>query len=169
MVNGRDEIGPQLSPDYLTSVRDGGFYGWPWSYWGKHEDPRARPPNPDMVARALTPDYALGSHVAALGLSFASGQGMGDGFGEGAFVSQHGSWKRRDLAGYKVVWVPFTGGRPSGEPRDFVTGFLHEGSARGRPVGVLFDPQRPAFYVADDLSNTVWRVTPATRSAQLQR
>ncbi len=168
VVNERDEIGPQLPPDYLTSVREGGFYGWPWSYWGKHEDPRVRPRNPDQVARALTPDYALGAHVAALGLAFTTGQGMGEGFREGAFVGQHGSWNRSDLSGYKVVWVPFEGGRPAGQPQDFVTGFLHEGNARGRPVGVLFDPKRSALYVADDLSNTVWRVTPATQTARAQ-
>ncbi|GAA0867493.1 sorbosone dehydrogenase family protein [Brevundimonas basaltis] len=160
VVNERDEIGPQASPDYLTSVREGAFYGWPWSYWGK-VDPRVRPENPDMVARTILPDYALGSHVAALGLSFAQDGGFGGAFSQGAFVGEHGSWNRQDLAGYKVVWIPFANGRPSGQPVDFVTGFLTgDGKARGRPVGVTFDPARRILLVADDLSNTVWRVAP---------
>lgn len=159
VVNERDEIGPQLVPDYLTSVREGAFYGWPYSYWGKNIDPRVRPRNPDMVATAIAPDYALGSHVAALGLSFATGGGFGGAFSQGAFVGQHGSWNRKDLSGYKVVWVPFANGRPSGEPVDFATGFLtDDGRARGRPVGVTFDAQRRILLVADDLSNTVWRI-----------
>jgi glucose/arabinose dehydrogenase len=161
VVNERDEIGPQLVPDYLTSVREGAFYGWPYSYWGKNIDPRVRPQNPDMVATAIAPDYALGSHVAALGLSFATGGGFGGAFSQGAFVGQHGSWNRKDLSGYKVVWVPFANGRPSGEPVDFATGFLTQnGQARGRPVGVTFDAQRRILLVADDLSNTVWRIAP---------
>ncbi len=160
VVNERDEIGPQASPDYLTSVREGAFYGWPYSYWGK-VDPRVRPRKPDMVARAIMPDYALGSHVAALGLSFARDGGFGGSFSQGAFIGEHGSWNRKDLAGYKVVWVPFAGGRPNGQPVDFVTGFLtDDGQARGRPVGVLFDPERRILLVADDLSNTIWRVAP---------
>lgn len=162
VVNERDEIGPHLVPDYLTSVQPGAFYGWPWSYWGKNVDPRARPLQPDMVARAIAPDYALGGHVAALGLAFASGGGMGGDYAEGAFVGQHGSWNRPDLSGYKVTWVPFASGRPAGQQQDFVTGFLVDGKARGRPVGVAFDPARTALYIADDLSNTVWRVTPTT-------
>ena len=163
VVNERDEIGPQLVPDYLTSVREGAFYGWPYSYWGQNLDPRVRPRKPELVARAVRPDYALGSHVAALGLSFARDGGFGGSFSEGAFVGQHGSWNRQDLSGYKVVWVPFAGGRPAGDPVDFVTGFLTEdGQARGRPVGVLFDPARRILLVADDLSNTVWRVAPAS-------
>jgi glucose/arabinose dehydrogenase len=161
VVNERDEIGPQASPDYLTSVRDGGFYGWPYSYWGRHLDPRVRPQRPDLVARAIVPDYGLGSHVAPLGLSFASGGGFGGVYSQGAFIGQHGSWNREDLSGYKVVWVPFVNGRPSGEPVDFVTGFLtRDGQARGRPVGVTFDPARRLLFVADDLSNTVWRIAP---------
>ncbi|HYE42879.1 MAG TPA: sorbosone dehydrogenase family protein [Caulobacteraceae bacterium] len=161
VVNERDEIGPRLVPDYLTQVREGAFYGWPYSYWGKNIDPRVKPQKPDLVARAVVPDYALGSHVAALGLSFARGGGFGGAFTEGAFVGQHGSWNRQDLAGYRVVWIPFSGGRPSGQPVDFVTGFLtEEGRARGRPVGVTFDPARRILLVADDLSNTVWRVAP---------
>lgn len=161
VVNERDEIGPQLVPDYLTSVREGAFYGWPYSYWGKNVDPRVRPQNPDLVAQAVAPDYALGSHVAALGLSFATGGGFGGAFSQGAFVGQHGSWNRQDLSGYKVVWVPFANGRPSGAPVDFATGFLtDDGRARGRPVGVTFDAQRRILLVADDLSNTVWRIAP---------
>ncbi len=160
VVNERDEIGPQLVPDYLTSVREGAFYGWPYSYWGRNLDPRVRPQKPELVARAVVPDYALGSHVAALGLSFARDGGFGGRFTEGAFVGQHGSWNRQDLAGYKVVFIPFAGGRPTGEPVDFVTGFLQGERARGRPVGVVFDPQRRILLVADDLSNTVWRIAP---------
>lgn len=160
VVNERDEIGPQASPDYLTSVREGAFYGWPYSYWGK-VDPRVRPQKPEMVAKAILPDYALGSHVAALGLSFARDGGFGGPFSQGAFIGEHGSWNRQDLAGYKVVWVPFAGGRPNGQPVDFVTGFLTgDGQARGRPVGVLFDPERRILLVADDLSNTIWRIAP---------
>ncbi|PWG03044.1 PQQ-dependent sugar dehydrogenase [Sphingosinicella humi] len=158
-VNERDEIGPDLVPDYLTSVREGGFYGWPYSYWGQNVDTRVRPQNSQKVASAIRPDYSLGSHVAALGLAFSSPV-MGGRFAEGAFVGEHGSWNRKDLAGYKVVFVPFRGGRPAGDPVDFVSGFLKDGKARGRPVGVTLDP-RGALIVADDLSNTVWRVTPA--------
>ena len=170
VVNERDELGARLVPDYLTQVRDGAFYGWPYSYWGRNVDPRVHPQRPDMVARALVPDYALGSHVAALGLSFASNGGIAPQYGEGAFVGEHGSWNRQDLAGYKVTWVPFARGRPAGQPRDFVTGFIGpDGKARGRPVGVLFDPRRKALYVADDLSNTVWRVTPAATTAAAER
>ncbi|MEG8039409.1 sorbosone dehydrogenase family protein [Sphingomonas sp. LR60] len=166
VVNERDELGPRLVPDYLTQVRDGAFYGWPYSYYGRNVDPRAHPGRPDLVATAVAPDYALGSHVAALGLSFVSGGGWGGAFSEGAFVGEHGSWNRQDLAGYKVTWVPFAGGRPAGEPRDLVTGFIGaDGKARGRPVGVLYDAPRRALFIADDLSNTVWRVTPAVTSA----
>ena len=159
VVNERDEIGPDLVPDYLTSVREGAFYGWPYSYWGQHVDPRAQPQDPEKVASAIPPDYALGSHVAALGLAF-SNAAMGERFAEGAFVGQHGSWNRSEPVGFKVVFVPFRNGRPTGEPIDFVTGFLSDdGKARGRPVGVTVDP-RGALIVCDDLSNTVWRVTP---------
>lgn len=166
VVNERDELGPQLVPDYLTAVQDGGFYGWPYSYWGRNVDPRPRPQRPDLVATAIVPDYALGNHVAALGLSFAVDGGFGGPFTTGAFVGMHGSWNRQDLAGYKVVWIPFAGGRPAGEPVDFLTGFLTDaGEARGRPVGVTFDPARRALYVADDLSNTVWRVAPRAAAA----
>ena len=160
VVNERDELGPQLVPDYLTSVREGGFYGWPYSYWGKTLDPRVRPQKPELVATALTPDYALGSHVAALGLDFVTDGGFGGAYIQGAFIGEHGSWNRQDLSGYKVVWVPFANGRPAGPPVNFLTGFLDDGQARGRPVGVTFDPRRRVLLVADDLSNTVWQVTP---------
>jgi glucose/arabinose dehydrogenase len=166
VVNERDEIGPQLPPDYLTSVREGGFYGWPYSYWGSNVDPRVRPQKPDLVRRAIRPDYALGSHVAALGLAFASGPELGPGYAEGAFVGMHGSWNRGQLAGYKVVWIPFSGGRPAGLPQDFATGFLDgDGKARGRPVGVTIDPVGNALLIADDLANVVWRVAPIARPA----
>ncbi len=161
VVNERDELGPQLVPDYLTSVREGAFYGWPYSYWGRNVDPRVMPQKPELVATAIAPDYALGAHVAALGLSFATQGGFGGSFSEGAFVGQHGSWNRQDPSGYKVVWVPFSAGRPSGPPVDFATGFLAADGARGRPVGVAFDPTRRILLVADDLSNTIWRIAPA--------
>ncbi len=158
-VNERDEIGPNLVPDYLTSVREGAFYGWPYSYWGKNVDPRAQPQDPEKVASAIAPDYSLGSHVAALGLAFSM-PAMGERFAEGAFVGEHGSWNRSEPVGFKVVFVPFRNGEPAGDPVDFVTGFLDEnGKTRGRPVGVTVDP-RGALIVADDLSNTVWRVAP---------
>ena len=158
VVNERDELGEDLVPDYLTSVREGGFYGWPYSYWGKNLDPRVRPQNPEKVAAAITPDYALGSHVAALGLDFSMPV-MGENFSEGVFIGEHGSWNRKDPVGYKVIFVPFSNGRPSGPPVDFATGFrTAEGKTRGRPVGVTVDP-RGALIVADDLSNTVWRIT----------
>ncbi len=159
VVNERDELGPNLVPDYLTSVREGGFYGWPYSYWGQHVDPRVRPQDPQKVASAIAPDYSLGSHVAALGLAFSM-PAMGAGFADGVFVGEHGSWNREEPVGYKVVFVPFRAGRPAGPPVDFVSGFLGaDGKTRGRPVGVTVDP-RGALIVADDLSNTVWRVTP---------
>ena len=159
VVNERDEIGPGLVPDYLTTVREGAFYGWPYSYWGQHVDDRVRPQDPQKVASAIKPDYALGSHVAALGLDFSEAA-MGAKFADGVFIGEHGSWNRADPVGYKVVFVPFRNGRPDGPPVDFVTGFLGtDGKARGRPVGVTVDP-RGALIVADDLSNTIWRVTP---------
>ncbi len=164
VVNERDELGPNLAPDYLTSVREGGFYGWPYSYWGDNEDPRVRPRDLDKVAAAIRPDYSLGSHVAPLGLAFSSPV-MGARFADGVFVGEHGSWNRSEPVGYKVVFVPFSGSRPAGQPVDFVSGFLGEdGKTRGRPVGVAIDP-RGALIVADDLSNTVWRVTPIRRPA----
>jgi glucose/arabinose dehydrogenase len=159
VVNERDEIGPNLVPDYLTSVKDGAFYGWPYSYWGQHVDDRVRPQDPKKVASAIKPDYALGSHVAALGVDFSE-PAMGAKFAEGVFVGEHGSWNRASPSGYKVVFVPFRDGRPNGPPVDFVTGFFGtDGKTRGRPVGVTVDP-RGALIVADDLSNTIWRVTP---------
>ena len=159
VVNERDEIGPNLVPDYITAVQEGGFYGWPYSYWGQHVDERVRPQDPEKVASAITPDYALASHVASLGIDFSE-PAMGAGFTEGLFVGEHGSWNRNTPVGYKVIFVPFNNGRPAGQPVDFVTGFLGEdGKTRGRPVGVTVDP-RGALIVADDLSNTIWRVTP---------
>ena len=159
VVNERDELGPDLVPDYLTSVRQGAFYGWPYSYWGSNVDPRVRPQKPEKVASAIKPDYSLGSHVAPLGLAFSSAA-MGARFADGVFVGMHGSWNRSVPSGYKVVFIPFRGGRPSGQPIDFVTNFMGEdGKTRGRPVGVTVDP-RGALIVADDLSNTIWRVTP---------
>jgi len=164
-VNERDEIGPNLVPDYLTAVREGGFYGWPYSYWGQNVDPRAQPQDPEKVASAIRPDYSLGSHVAALGLAFST-PAMGANFAEGVFVGEHGSWNRSVPSGYRVVFVPFRDGRPAGDAIDFVSGFLDsEGHARGRPVGVTVDP-RGALIVADDLTGTVWRIaaspTPST-------
>jgi glucose/arabinose dehydrogenase len=161
VVNERDELGSDLVPDYLTSVQDGAFYGWPYSYFGRHVDERVQPPRPDLVARALVPDYALGTHVAPLGMTFASGAKLPARFASGVFVGQHGSWNRRPPAGYDVVFVPFAGGKPSGPPLPVLRGFLTpEGEALGRPVGVAFD-QRGALLVADDVGNTVWRVTAA--------
>jgi glucose/arabinose dehydrogenase len=167
VVNERDELGPNLVPDYLTSVREGGFYGWPYSYWGRNVDPRVRPQNPEKVASAIRPDYGLGSHVAALGVAF-SVPAMGARFADGVFVGEHGSWNRSVPVGYKVIFVPFRGGRPAGPPVDFVTGFRGgDGKTRGRPVGVTVDP-KGALIVADDLSNTVWRVTPVRRAPALE-
>ncbi|XLY86467.1 PQQ-dependent sugar dehydrogenase [Ectopseudomonas mendocina] len=157
VVNERDELGEDLVPDYLTSVQEGGFYGWPYSYFGQHVDPRVKPQNPDKVDSAIAPDYALGAHVAALGLDFSS-EVMGEQYADGVFVGEHGSWNRKNPVGYKVIFVPFENGRPSGDPIDFVTGFRDEdGKTRGRPVGVTVDPSG-ALIVADDLANTVWRV-----------
>lgn len=159
-VNERDEIGSDLVPDYMTSVQDGGFYGWPYSYYGQHVDTRVEPPRPDLVARALVPDYALGAHTASLGLAFQQGNLLANRFGDGTFIGQHGSWNRRPHSGYKVIFVPFAEGRPDGPPEDVLTGFLNaEGEALGRPVGVAIDA-RGALLVADDVGNTVWRVVP---------
>lgn len=161
VVNERDEIGPNLVPDYLTSVQEGGFYGWPYSYWGKNVDERVRPQDPQKVASAIAPDYALGSHVAALGVDFSESS-MGEEFADGVFVGQHGSWNRKNPVGYKVVFIPFRDGRPAGAPIDFVTGFRDEnGKTRGRPVGVTVDP-KGALIVADDLANVIWRVARST-------
>lgn len=160
VVNERDELGNDLVPDYLTSVKDGAFYGWPWSYFGAHVDSRVKPLRPDMVAKAIAPDYALGTHVAPLGLAFSNGHSLPSSFAKGAFIGEHGSWNRNPPAGYKVVFVPFNGGKPSGLPVDFLTGFLNtKGEALGRPVGVTFD-KTGALLVADDVGNIVWRVSP---------
>jgi glucose/arabinose dehydrogenase len=162
VVNERDELGSDLVPDYLTSVREGAFYGWPWSYWGAHVDQRVQPPRPEMVAKAMVPDFALGNHVAPLGLAFADGRWPPP-FQAGAFVGEHGSWNRKPRSGYKVVFVPFTGGRPAGQPVAVLTGFLSpEGKAWGRPVGVAID-RSGALLVADDVGNAVWRVAPVAR------
>jgi glucose/arabinose dehydrogenase len=159
VVNERDELGPNLVPDYMTSVRPGAFYGWPYSYYGGHVDPRVRPQRPDLVARAIPPDYALSSHVAALGLAFYTGPSFPPMFRGGAFIGEHGSWNRSELNGYRIVFVRFAGGRPVGKPMDFVTGFLDaKGHARGRPVGVAVD-RTGALIIADDVGNAVWRVS----------
>ena len=164
-VNERDELGSDLVPDYITSVKEGGFYGWPFSYYGQHVDDRVKPQRPDLVAKAIVPDYAMGPHVAALGLAFAQGARLGDKFADGVFVGEHGSWNRNPLSGYKVVFVPFSGGEPSGMPIDVLTGFVSaDGHAQGRPVGVAID-KSGALLVADDVGNTVWRVTPSAKSA----
>jgi len=158
VVNERDEIGSDLVPDYMTSVSDGGFYGWPYSYFGRHLDRRVKPQRPDLVARAIVPDYALGPHTASLGLAFSTGADLGPAWSSGAFVGQHGSWNRDPRSGYKVIYVPFRGGRPSGPAVDVLTGFLTaDGRARGRPVGVAIDG-RGALLVADDVGNAIWRV-----------
>jgi glucose/arabinose dehydrogenase len=162
VVNERDEIGSDLVPDYLTSVKEGGFYGWPYSWYGRHVDARVKPQRPDLVASAIVPDYALGAHVAALGLAFYTGALMPQ-FTNGAIIGQHGSWNRKPLSGYNVVYVPFREGKPAGKPIELLTGFLNkDGEAQGRPVGVAVDG-KGAILVADDVGNVVWRVTPAVR------
>ncbi len=161
VVNERDEIGPDLVPDYMTSVKDGGFYGWPYSYYGQHVDPRVQPQRPDLVAKAIEPDYALSSHVAPLGMTFYTANALPQAYRGGAFVGEHGSWDRTPLNGYKVVYVPFNGGKPNGQAQDVVTGFLNDqDQARGRPVGLAVD-KTGALLIADDVGNTVWRVTAA--------
>ena len=160
-VNERDEIGSDLVPDYMTSVKEGGFYGWPYSYYGQHVDVRAQPPRPDLVAKAIVPDYALGSHTACLGLAFSDGADLGREFAHGVFIGQHGSWNRNPRAGYRVIFVPFKGTQPDGMPVPVLTGFLSpSGDAQGRPVGVVID-KKGALLVADDVGNTIWRVTGA--------
>jgi glucose/arabinose dehydrogenase len=161
-VNERDELGNDLVPDYMTSVKDGAFYGWPYSYFGQHVDTRLDPQRPELVAAAVAPDYALGSHTASLGLAFYGGA-LIPGFRNGALVGQHGSWNRKPHAGYRLIYVPFTGGKPSGPPQDVVTGFLgKQGHAYGRPVGVAVD-KAGAILLADDVGNIIWRVTPAAK------
>ncbi|MFN7164132.1 MAG: PQQ-dependent sugar dehydrogenase [Hyphomonas sp.] len=160
VVNERDELGNNLVPDYLTSVEDGAFYGWPYSYYGQTVDTRVEPSDPELVARAIAPDYALGAHTASLGLDVTDGKspGMATAFGSGAFIGQHGSWNRDPRSGYEVIFVPFGAGGPEGEPQKVLTGFLQGDLARGRPVGVKLD-QRGGLLVADDVGNRVWRVT----------
>jgi glucose/arabinose dehydrogenase len=168
-VNERDELGSDLVPDYMTSVKDGAFYGWPYSYWGQHVDKRVEPQRPDLVAKAIAPDYALGNHTASLGLAFARGELLPEQFRKGVFVGQHGSWNRKPRSGYKVIFVPFAGGKPSGEPLDVLTGFVSDkDEALGRPVGVAFD-RAGALLVADDVGNVVWRVTPAAATTSQGR
>jgi len=162
VVNERDELGSNLPPDYLTSVRRGGFYGWPYSYWGRNVDKRVRPQRPDLVATALVPDYALGSHVAPLGLTFYTASSFPARYRGGAFVGEHGSWNRSKFNGYKVVFIRFENGRPAGKPEEFVTGFVGpDGEVRGRPVGVAID-RTGALIIADDVGNAVWRVSYAS-------
>jgi glucose/arabinose dehydrogenase len=167
-VNERDEIGSDLVPDYMTSVRDGGFYGWPYSYYGQHVDERVQPPRPDLVQQAIVPDYALGPHTASLGLAFSRPDAaLPEPFTQGVFVGQHGSWNRKPPSGYKVIFVPFANGKPAGDPVDVLTGFLSpEGDALGRPVGVTLD-KRGGLLVADDVGDRVWRVTTAGATANL--
>jgi glucose/arabinose dehydrogenase len=161
-VNERDEIGSDLVPDYMTSLKDGGFYGWPYSYFGQHVDVRVKPQRPDLVAKTLVPDYALGAHTASLGLAFYEGNLLPKRYAGGAFVGQHGSWNREPRSGYKVIFVPFTDGGPSGMPEDVLDGFVNaDGEALGRPVGVAVD-RSGALLVADDVGNVIWRVSPAT-------
>ncbi|MBC3383576.1 sorbosone dehydrogenase family protein [Pseudomonas sp. SWRI179] len=158
-VNERDEIGSDLVPDYITSVKDGAFYGWPYSYYGQNVDARVEPQNPALVAKAIAPDYAVGPHTASLGLTFAEGSSLPAPFTEGAFIGQHGSWNRKPHSGYKVIFVPFNGGKPVGQPMDVLTGFLDaDEKAQGRPVGVVIDKQG-GLLVADDVGNKIWRVS----------
>lgn len=159
-VNERDELGSDLVPDYMTAVQEGAFYGWPYSYFGSHVDQRVQPQRPDLVAKAIAPDYALGAHTASLGLTFYNANLLPEKYSGGAFIGQHGSWNRKPHSGYKVIFVPFIDGRPDGLPQDVLTGFLSaEGNALGRPVGVAID-RAGALLVADDVGNMVWRVTP---------
>jgi len=161
VVNERDELGPDLVPDYMTSVKDGAFYGWPYSYYGQHIDPRVRPQRPDLVARATAPDYALSSHVAPLGMVFYEADALPAAYRGGAFISEHGSWNRDELNGYKVIFVPFADGKPSGMAQDILTGFIDGDTAHGRPVTLTVDRQG-ALLLADDIGGTVWRITAAS-------
>ena len=163
-VNERDEIGSDLVPDYITRVKEGAFYGWPWSYWGQHVDERVQPPQPEKVKQAIAPDYAVGTHTASLGIAFANGSSLPDAWKSGLFVAQHGSWNRRPKSGYKVIYVPFKDGQPAGAPVDVLTGFLNaDEKAQGRPVGVAIG-KAGALLVTDDVGNAVWRVTGAAAS-----
>lgn len=162
-VNERDELGDELVPDYLTGVKEGGFYGWPFAYYGKHEDPRMKGnQRPDLISKSIVPDVSLGSHTASLGLVFYDKNSFPTKYHNGAFIAQHGSWNRKQLAGYKVVFVPFANGRPAGQPEDFLTGFMVEGSkdseVHGRPVDVALLADG-SMLVTDDVSNTIWRVS----------
>lgn len=166
VVNERDELGSDLVPDYMTSVKQNGFYGWPYSYYGQHVDDRAQPPRPDLVAKALKPDYALGTHTASLGLTPAKGNQLPEQFQDGMFVGQHGSWNRQPYNGYKVIFVPFEAGKPAGQPIDVLTEFLNEdGQAQGRPVGVIVD-KKGQLLVADDVGNVIWNVKGSPQTAQ---
>ena len=168
VVNERDEIGDDVPPDYLTSVKDGGFYGWPYSYWGKHVDTRVQPQRPDLVEKAIVPDYGLGAHTASLGLAYYAGTELPERFRNGMFIGQHGSWNRSQYSGFKVIFVPFKDGRPAGEPVDVLTGFLNDdGKTYGRPVGVAVD-KSGALLVADDVGNAVWRIARDQRHSQSQ-
>ena len=165
VVNERDEIGPDLVPDYMTSIKENAFYGWPYSYYGQHVDPRVQPQRPDLVVKAISPDYALSSHVAPLGMTFYRADNLPSVYKGGAFVGEHGSWNRQVLNGYKVVFIPFSDGKPSGKPQDVVTGFLNaDDQARGRPVGLAVD-KSGALLIADDVGNTVWRVSGDAQDA----
>ena len=165
VVNERDELGSDLVPDYMTAVKDGGFYGFPYSYYGQHVDERVKDKRPDLVAQAIAPDYALGSHTASLGLAYSQSSRLLPAFHAGMFIGQHGSWNRRPRSGYKVIFVPFENGKPGGDPIDVLTGFLStNGNAFGRPVGVAID-KMGALLVADDVGNTIWRVAPASAAA----
>jgi len=169
VVNERDELGSDLVPDYLTSVRRGGFYGWPYSYYGQHVDERVQPPRPDLVAHAIKPDYALGPHTASLGLALSEGARLPERYRTGMFVGQHGSWNRKPLSGYRVIFVPFQGGRPAGAPLEVLSGFVDDaGNARGRPVGVAVD-KSGGLLVADDVGNVIWRVTDANADRRAAR
>jgi glucose/arabinose dehydrogenase len=164
VVNERDELGDDLVPDYMTTVQDGGFYGWPYSYYGKHIDERPKPPRPDLVEKAIVPDYALGAHTASMSIAFYDeGNALPERYRGGAFIGQHGSWNRKAKSGYRVIFVPFENGAPAGLPEEVLTGFLNkDGEAQGRPVGVAFDISG-ALLVADDVGNVVWRVTSGKR------
>jgi glucose/arabinose dehydrogenase len=165
VVNERDELGNDLVPDYLTAVKDGAFYGWPFCYYGQHVDDRVKEKHPDLVAKAIAPDYALGNHTAPLGLAFYEGNLLPPHYASGAFIGQHGSWNRKPPVGYKVIFVPFVAGRPAGPPEDVLTGFIDaDGNAQGRPVGVAID-RTGALLIADDVGNTIWRITPDTATA----
>ncbi len=165
-VNERDELGSDLVPDYMTSVKEDAFYGWPYSYYGQHVDARVKPPRPELVEKAIVPDYALGAHTASLGLVFSRGSALPERLRDGVFIGQHGSWNRRPVSGYKVIFVQFVNGKPVGEPMDVLTGFLDsKGNAQGRPVGVIIDKQG-TLLVADDVGNIVWRVAAAKQETK---